>query len=87
MAKEGNNGNNGCEKSGNGKACESNPNTTPTCEICNAEYPERNNVCMEKFERNSIEEFECFRASYEELQLCVQQLEPNTCQIPPSPSP
>ena len=89
MAKEGNNGNNGCEKSGNGKSCENNPNTppAPTCETCNVEYQERNNVCRENFESNSIEEFFCFTASHEELKLCVEPPVPSSCQIPPAPSP
>ncbi len=34
MAKEGNNGNNDCKKSGNAKSCENNPNTIPEEIIC-----------------------------------------------------
>ena len=41
IAKEGNNGNNGCEKSGNARSCEANPNSPIiTCQDCMDKYHE-----------------------------------------------
>ncbi len=47
MAKEGNNGGNGCENANpNAKSCEKNPNTDiPTCEECLAELAISHEAC------------------------------------------
>ena len=75
MAKEGNNGSNGCEKSGNAKACENNPNSV-TCQGCIDEYNVKVRACGA--------DFVCANAAHDELKLCVSPIA-NSCQIPPPP--
>ena len=79
-AKDDNNGNKGCEKSGNSKSCESNPNSV-TCETCNAEYQERNSACNGNLECQ-IEALNVHIA-------CLQSIpdEVRTCDIPPPAAP
>lgn len=71
-----NNGNNGCEKSGNAKACENNPNTEPvSCESCTLELLAAYEVCGD--------DQACIHEAFVVYQECVSELD--YCSLPPPP--
>ncbi len=86
IAKEGNNGSNGCIKSNaKSKACEKNPNSTPvgpTCQGCYDAYEAAIIVC------NAIEERDAYRdcrdAAYEAFNACYDSLSPEALALCPN---